>query len=147
VFSPVLNTFLPGLGNSRARHATAAFIITNSVLRTDDLVIGGNILRMNYQGSVDFDQRVDGRMQAEMLRDVPAFGFLVSKLLWPVTKLFDYRITGTLDQPKTEEVYMLSRILMMPLHPLKTLKDLINLEEKGPEKPPEKPPERPTEKP
>ena len=147
VFSPVLNTFLPGLGNSRARHATAAFIITNSVIRTDDLVIGGNILRMNYQGSVDFDQKVDGRMQAEMLRDVPAFGFLVSKLLWPVTKLFDYRITGTLDQPKTEEVYMLSRILMMPLHPLKTLKDLINLEEKGSEKPPEKPQERPQEKP
>ncbi|HXI53761.1 MAG TPA: hypothetical protein VNH84_19740, partial [Candidatus Saccharimonadales bacterium] len=75
------------------------------------------------------------------------FGFLVSKLLWPVTKLFDYRITGTLDQPKTEKVYMLSRILMMPLHPLKTLKDLINLEEKGSEKPPEKPQERPQEKP
>ena len=141
VFSPVLNAFLPGLGHSRARHATATYAISNSVIYSQDVVIRGPILRMNYQGSVGFDQRVDGRMEAVLLRDMPALGFLVSKLLWPVTKLFDYRITGTLDQPKTEEVYLFSRILMMPLHPLKTLKDLMKPEEKPEErKPEEKPP-------
>ena len=29
---------------------------------------------------------------------------------------------------KTEELYTISKILMMPLHPLRTLKDLINLD-------------------
>ena len=128
VFSPVLNTIIPGLGNSRARHATATFGITNSVLHTEDLVIAGTTLRMNYRGAVGFDQRVDGRMEAELLREVPALGFLVSKLLWPVTKLFEYKVTGTLNEVKTEELYTLSKILMMPLRPFRTLKDLINLD-------------------
>lgn len=133
VFSPLLNAFFPGLGNSRARHATATFRIHNSVIQSHDVVIRGNFLRMNYQGTVDFEQRVDGRMDAEILRDMPGLGLLVSKLLWPVTKLFEYRITGTLQQPKTEELNPVSRLLMMPLHPIKTLKDL---EEKLQEKPP-----------
>src|SRR6185436_7277597 len=60
VFSPVLNAFVPGLGNSRARHATATYHITNSVIHSDDLVIRGGALRMNYEGSVDFDLRVNG---------------------------------------------------------------------------------------
>ena len=140
MFSPILNAFVPGLGNSRARHATATYQITNSVIHTHDLVIRGTALRMNYRGSVDFDKRLDGRMEAELLRDLPAFGFVFSKLLWPVTKLFDYEVTGTLDQPKMKELYLLSRIIMMPLHPLKTLKDLMNLDEKLQPKPAPTPP-------
>src|SRR6185503_16787550 len=74
IFSPILNAFVPGLGNSRARHATATYQITNSVIHSQDLVIRATALRMNYQGSVDFDSRLDGRMEAELLRDLPAFG-------------------------------------------------------------------------
>jgi hypothetical protein len=140
MFSPILNAFVPGLGNSRARHATATYQITNSVIYSHDLVIRGTALRMNYRGSVDFDKRLDGRMEAELLRDMPAFGFLFSKLLWPVTKLFDYEVSGTLDQPKIKELYLLSRIIMMPLHPLKTLKDFMNLEERLKQKEPAPPP-------
>jgi hypothetical protein len=143
VFSPVLNAFVPGLGNSRARNATASYNITNSVIHSDDLIIRGGALRMNYQGSIDFALRMDGRMEAEVLRDVPAIGLLFSKLLWPVTKLFDYRIAGTLDHPKTEELYIISRVLMMPLHPLKMLKELMNLEEKFNEKGTRPPPKAP----
>jgi len=143
VFSPVLNAFLPGLGNSRARNASATYNITNSVIHSDDLIIRGGALRMNYEGSIDFDLRVNGRMEAEVLRDVPAFGLLFSKLLWPVTKLFDYRISGTLDHPKTEELYLISRLLMMPLHPFKMLKELMNLEEKFNEKGTRPPPKLP----
>ncbi|HXJ74082.1 MAG TPA: hypothetical protein VNM37_14580, partial [Candidatus Dormibacteraeota bacterium] len=126
--------------NSRARHATATYQITNSVIYSHDLVIRATALRMNYRGSVDFEKRLDGRMEAELLRDLPAFGFLFSKLLWPVTKLFDYEVSGTLDQPKMKELYLLSRIIMMPLHPLKTLKDFMNFEEKLKQKEPAPPP-------
>jgi hypothetical protein len=130
VFSPALNAVMPGLGNSRARHAVATFILTNSVLYSKDLEIRATAMRMRYQGSVDFDQRVDGRMEAELLRDLPVFGLLMSKVLWPVTKLFEYKVSGTLENPKTDELFMISRILLMPLHPLKTLKDIFNVEDK-----------------
>ena len=94
-------------------------------------------MRMRYKGSVDFEQHVNGTMEAELLRDLPVFGFLISKVLWPVTKIFEYSITGTLDAPKTEEQYFIPRVLLMPLQPFKTLKDLIEAGEKPPEKKPE----------
>jgi hypothetical protein len=139
VFSPILNTIMPGLGNSRARRATATYTISNSVIYSKDLEIRATAMRMNYSGSVDFDQNVDGIMEAELLRDLPAVGFLISKVLWPVTKVFEYKITGTLANPKTHERYLIPRILLMPLHPIKTLKDLFELEAPPPAKPEPKP--------
>jgi hypothetical protein len=139
VFSPILNTIIPGLGSSRARNATATCVISNSVIHTADLEIRATAMRMNYDGWVDFEQKVEGRMEAELLRDVPAFGFLISKLLWPVTKLLKYEIKGTLDDPKTRELYFVPRVLLMPLHPFKTMKDFFNFLEKQEEKPADKP--------
>jgi hypothetical protein len=126
VFSPVLNAFFPGLGNSRATHAKTTFQITNSVIYSPDLEIRATGMRMQYKGSVDFEQRVRGTMEAELLRDVPAFGLLISKVLWPVTKLFEYEISGTLDDPKIEQQYLVSKVFILPFQPLKTLKDIFN---------------------
>jgi hypothetical protein len=139
VFSPVLNSVIPGLGNSRAKEGTASFIITNGTIYSKDLEIRATAMRMQYQGTVDLRQHVDGRMEAELLRDIPAIGFIISKVLWPVTKLFEYRITGTLGDPKTEPLYVLPKILLMPFHPIKTLKDLIPDEPKPLEIPPSVP--------
>jgi hypothetical protein len=128
VFSPVLNAFVPGLGHTRARHADATFGITNSVIYSRDLEIRATMMRMQFRGMVDFSEQVEGRMEAELLRDLPAIGFVISKVLWPVTKLFEYRVTGKLANPKTEQVYVVSRILLFPFQPVKTLKDLFGKE-------------------
>ena len=131
VFSPVFNTVLPGtgLGNNRAREASMTYSITNSVIFTRDLDIRATAMRMNYEGTVDFDQKVDGQMEAELLRDLPAIGFLISKVLWPVTRLFKYDIAGTLNDPRIKERYLIPRALLAPLHPLKTLKELFNFDD------------------
>jgi hypothetical protein len=147
VFSPVLNAFFPGLGNSRAKQAGTTFQITNSVIYSKDLEIRATAMRMKYQGSVDFDQRVDGRMEAELLRDMPAFGFVISKVFWPVTKLFEYKITGTLAKPKTEQLYVISKVFILPFAPIKTLKDLFNQSFAPEEKPAESPPPNQPNKP
>jgi len=85
-------------------------------------------MRMRYQGAVDFGTRVNGRMEAELLRNIPGLGLLISKLFWPVTKLFEYRISGTLSQPKTQPLHVIPRIIMMPLQPFKTLKEIFTPE-------------------
>ena len=139
VFSPAFNTVVPGLGNSRARDAAMTYKITNSVIFTKDLEIRATAMRMNYKGTVDFEQKVDGGMEAELLRDFPVFGFLISKVLWPVTKVFAYEITGTLNDPKTKEKYLIPQALLAPLHPIKTLKELFNPEVKTEPDPAPKP--------
>ena len=95
-------------------------------------------MRMQFQGTADLNRRVDARVEAELLRDLPAIGFVISKVFWPVTKLFEYKVTGTLLEPKAEPLFVIPKILLMPFHPLKTLKALLLEEQKGPEetKPP-----------
>ena len=51
ILSPVLNTILPGMGNSRATDAAARFVITNGVFYTDSLEIRSTMTRLEYTGT------------------------------------------------------------------------------------------------
>ena len=82
-------------------------------------------MRMRFSGTIDFERRIDGRMEAELLRNTPVIGFVLSKILWPVTKLFEYRITGPLEQPKTEPLYVIPKIILFPFSPIKSIKELL----------------------
>jgi len=124
LFSPILNTIVPGLGNSRAKQGSGEFLITNSVISTKDLDIQATAMRMHFEGTVDFEKRINSRVEAELLRDLPGIGLVVSKILWPVTKIFEYEVTGTLGEPKAEPLYMIPKVLLFPLQPFKILKDV-----------------------
>jgi len=39
--------------------------------------------------------------------------------------LFEYHVTGPLNNPKSEPIYVLPRLLLFPLHPIRTLEDMI----------------------
>jgi hypothetical protein len=123
ILSPVLNTFVPGLGNSRATDAAAKFSITNGVIYTDSLEIRSTLMRLEYAGTADLKQNVHARVTAQLLRDTWVVGPLVSTALWPVSKLFEYKITGTLKNPKGEPVYV-PKLLLLPLHPIRTLEGI-----------------------
>ncbi|MBM3836821.1 MAG: hypothetical protein FJ398_02460 [Verrucomicrobia bacterium] len=123
-FSPALNKIVPGLGQSRVSASSANFMIDKSLIHTSDLEMKAPALRLQYVGTVDFDGQVNARVQAEILRDAWAVGRLLSLALWPVTKVFEYKVTGTLNHPKTELLYF-PRFLMLPFRPLKVLKDAV----------------------
>jgi len=123
ILSPMLNGVSPGLGNSRARAASAKFAITNGVIFTDTLEIRSLIARLNFVGTVNFHDNVNAVVSAQLLRDTWAVGPLISTVFWPVSKLFEYHITGTLKNPKADPVYV-PKILLMPLHPLRSLEQI-----------------------
>ena len=125
ILSPVLNAVSPGLGNSRATEASAKFVITNGIIFTDSLEIRSTMTRLEYSGTIDLHQNVNARVTAQLLRDTPVVGSLFSTVLWPVSKLFEYRVTGSLKDPKSEPVYVLPRLLLFPLHPIRTLEEII----------------------
>ena len=66
--------------------------------------------------------------EADLLRDTWLVGPVFSTVLWPVTKLFEYKVTGTLGEPKAEPVYLIPKVLLLPFqfpfHPLRTLRGL-----------------------
>ena len=125
IISPVLNSVSTGLGSSRATEAAGKFIITNGVIYTDSLLIHSTMSRLEYVGTIDLQQNVNARVTAQMLRNTWVVGPLVSTVLWPVSKLFEYRVTGPLLDPKSEPVYVLPKLLLVPLHPFRTLEEFI----------------------
>ena len=122
--SPILNAVSPGLGNSRAKDAEAKFVITNGVITTDSLLISSTMMRLQYAGSVDLQQNVNARVTAQLLRNTPVVGSLVSAVLWPVSKIFECHVTGDLDQPIVKPVFI-PKILLVPLHPWRSLEDFL----------------------
>jgi len=129
IFSGVLNGLMPGLGSSRASAGTCTFGITNGVIRSDDMDIRSTAMRLQYRGTLDFQGQVNSRVEAGLLRDMWLVGPVVSTVLWPVTKLFEYKVTGTLDDPKLEPVYLIPKVMLLPFqlpfHPLRTLRGLL----------------------
>lgn len=122
IFSPVLNTIVPGLGHSPVSSGNASFTINRSVVKTKNLEVRSPALRLRYNGSVDFKGAVEARVQAEVLRDAWAVGRVVSFALWPIAKAFEYRIHGTVNQPKTEPLYI-PKMLLWPLHPFRNTRE------------------------
>ncbi len=125
ILSPMLNMVMPGLGSSRATDAAAQFGMTNGVIFSDNLEIRSTMMRLQYAGTVDLRSHVKARVNAQLLRDTWVVGPLLSTALWPVSKLFEYKITGTLQQPQTEPVY-LPKVLLLPLHPFRSLEEMLS---------------------
>jgi D-arabinose 1-dehydrogenase-like Zn-dependent alcohol dehydrogenase len=58
--------------------------------------------------------QLNARVEAELMRDVWGLGPVISTVFWPVTKMLEYKVTGSLGQPKSEPVFFLPRIVLMP---------------------------------
>jgi hypothetical protein len=128
IFSPALDTIMPGLGSSRARQGSATFTITNGVIDSEDLKIETLMARLRYWGTIDMQGAVNARMEAELFRNAWVVGPVLSLALWPVSKTFEYKITGSIHKPKSDPIFI-PKILFFPLHPVETIKGLM------PEKP------------
>jgi len=120
-FSGALNQVSPGLGNIRATDAHGDFTITNGVIYSDTLQINAGASRLQYVGTVDLRQNVNARVTAQLLHNVWGVGPVISMVFSPVTKIFVYKVTGNLDDPKYEPLYVLPKLLLLPLHPIRDI--------------------------
>jgi hypothetical protein len=128
-FSPALNTVTPGLGNSRATDATVTFVMTNGVARTELLEIRTRTMRLLYSGTVDLEQNANARVTAQLLRNTPVIGVVISLVLTPVSKIFECQVTGQISDPKVTPIYFpFSQYL---LHPIRTFQEMMPTAPKG----------------
>ncbi|MFM8471377.1 MAG: AsmA-like C-terminal region-containing protein [Limisphaerales bacterium] len=133
LFSPVLNAINKGLGSSRAKEAKGTFILTTSVIYTKNLEIHSPPARLHYDGTVDFAGGVNANVEAEMFRDAFLVGPLLSLLTTPMTKVFEYHVTGSLANPKSEPRFI-PKFLMLPLRPFQTIREFLTPDKPEPEK-------------
>lgn len=120
VFTPVLDAAVPGASMSRVTSGQGNFSITNSVVHTRDLQVRTKAFRLNYDGSVDLRGKLDALVEAEIFRDAWLVGKVFSVVLWPISKAFEARISGTVAEPKTE-LRFFPRFLFAPIKTLNQL--------------------------
>ena len=94
------------------------FTVLTPVFRRERIV--------GYFGNLCHAADVGGHVLSAEAHEVYEEGLRV-----PVTKLFEYKVTGSLAQPKTEPVYLIPKLVMMPFHPFRSLKELLQ-EDSGP---------------
>ncbi|MFM2081931.1 MAG: hypothetical protein RL380_622 [Verrucomicrobiota bacterium] len=123
VFAPVLDLIYPTLGSGRANAGSATFGISNGVVSTDDLQLSSVAMRIQYRGSVDFIGNLNARVEAELLHSAWGIGPVISAVLTPLSKVLQYKVTGTLGKPVAEPLYI-PKPLMFPLHPIQSVKEL-----------------------
>ena len=122
IFSPVLDGIAPGLGSSRVSSGGGTFTITNSVVYTRDMQVKAPAFRLSYKGEVDLDEKLDAAVEAQIFRDAWVVGKLFSIALWPVSKAFEAKVTGTVDAPKTD-LRFVPKFLLAPFRALNALGD------------------------
>ena len=127
--SPVLNTIVPGLGNNRATDASAEFVISNGVARTDNLTIHTLTMKLDYKGTVNLQGDVDARVTAQLLRNMPVIGSVVSMVLSPVSKIFECQVDGQVTDPKVTPIFFpFSKYL---LNPVRSFEQMVTEKPKG----------------
>ncbi len=126
--SQVLNTLSPGLGNNRATDASAVFVVSNGVARTDNLTIHTLTMQLDYKGTVNLQGDVDARVTAQLLRNTPMLGSVISTVLWPVSKIFECQVNGRVFDPKVTPIFFpFSKYL---LNPVRSLEQILPVTEK-----------------
>jgi len=93
IFTPVLNCISPALAPVRASAATGSFVITNGVIRSDDLEIRSPACAC-CTGHPDLEGASMPPSKPSLMRDVWAAGpDHQHRYFWPVTKMLEYKVT------------------------------------------------------
>lgn len=92
IFSRIMNGIDSGLGTTKATKAVATFTLGDKSAKTEDMTVAAGAFTLTGQGKVGFDGKLDFRVDARLLKSVP----LLSQILWPLSKILEYKIGGTL---------------------------------------------------
>lgn len=110
--SDLLSRIVPGLGIIAQTDMDTAFTIAEQAITTDNLRLSGDVLSLKATGDVEFDGRLDFRAQVQLLRRGP-LAVVLRLLTMPVTKLFEFQLTGTLDEPKWRPVNLPKELFLI----------------------------------
>lgn len=96
----MLGRIAPGLGHVSPTDFRSAFVIKDRAFHGKDILLEGDVIRLNADGSYGFEQQLDFNVKVRFLRE-GAIGKVVELLTIPLTTLLlDFDLGGTLADPK-----------------------------------------------
>jgi len=99
--SDIMTRIIPGLDFVlRQSDASSEFEVAESRVSSEEIKINGSVLSLKGYGHYAFDETIDFHAQVKLMKDNNMVARLVRVLTFPISKLFEFRVRGTLDDPR-----------------------------------------------
>ena len=110
--SKFMTKAIPGLDFVlRQSDASADFVVGNGKITTDKLRIDGDVLSLTGDGSYYFDKKLDFDIRVKLLKSHTFVGKVIGTITYPISKLFEFKVGGILEEPEWHPVNFSSEIL------------------------------------
>ncbi len=105
--SDVLITFVPGMSLvMRRTDAKASLVIRDEKIYSDDIIIEGDLMSLKGKGDYSFDGDLNFDVQFVLLRRYSIIGVVIEFVTFPVSKTFEFRLSGSLESPHWAPIYL-----------------------------------------
>jgi len=99
--SRLMTRVIPGLDFVlRQSDAGMSFRVGNGQIQTDKITVEGDILSLKGDGAYTLGGDLDFDIQVKLMKEHSLVSKLVRVLTYPISKLFEFRLRGPLDDPK-----------------------------------------------
>lgn len=110
--SKYMTAILPGLDFVISQgDAKGHYKLAKGRVYSEDFAVEGDVLSLSAKGLYYLDKRLDFRTQVKLMKGHPLVGKIVRVITWPISKLFEFRVRGTLDDPEWYPVNFSSELL------------------------------------
>ena len=110
--SALMKKVIPGLGFVLSQSdVKTEFTIAEGKVTTEKILIEGDVLSMSGKGSYAFTGDVAFDVQLRLMKAHTVVGKLMRLITYPISKLFEFRLRGTMDEPRWYPVNFSSDLL------------------------------------
>jgi len=112
--SEFLGRIVPGLSMIvRQTDARATFVIKDGKIHSDDIVIEGEVITLTCAGDYYLNGELNFAVQVKLLKQNTLLGGILQIAMMPVTKMLEFRLTGTLKDPHWRPAYLPKEIFFI----------------------------------
>jgi hypothetical protein len=110
--SQLLSRIYPGLGFAAQTDFTSSFQIRNCKVHMDNASLEGSVLSVSGQGDYYFNDVLNVNVQVQLLR-AGLVASVIRAVTFPVTKLLEFNLSGTLDNPRWRPVNLPKELFLI----------------------------------
>ena len=110
--SQLLSRIYPGLGFAAQTDFTAPVTIGNCRVHTDNASLEGAVVSVSGQGDYYFNEKLNVNVQVQLLR-AGVVASVIRAVTFPVTKLLEFNLGGTLKEPHWRPVNLPKELFLI----------------------------------
>lgn len=97
--SRYLSAIYPRIGYAEQRNFECTFDIRDGAVRSEDILLAGDMLAIDGHGNYYFDQRVKFRVVVKFFQEGGLLERIARFVTAPISKALEFELTGTIDNP------------------------------------------------